>query len=114
VFVLPIVTSFKVQFNRQVSVYNSGSRPGVREPPGIHGKISRVTWMQGRNEGAIPRAPSHYGGAKSLRGASNGCGGRRKVPSMSQVLSSIQHISFRKTSVSSMGARNVLLAPGAI
>ena len=33
--------------------------------------------------GAIPREPSHYEGAKSLRG-------RQKVPTMSQVLSSIQ------------------------
>jgi len=37
---------------------------------------------QGRNEGGqggtISRAPSHYG-------APNGCGGRQKVPSMSQI-----------------------------
>jgi len=42
---------------------------------------------QGRNVGGkggtIPRAPNNYGGAKSLRG-------RRNVPKMSQVLSSIQ------------------------
>jgi len=70
-----------------------------------------VTRGQG---GAIPRAPSHYGGAKSLRGAPNGCGRRRKVPTMPQVLSSMQYICFRKTSVSNMGAPNLLLAPGAI
>jgi len=74
--------------------------------------------MQGRNEGgkpgAIPRASSHRGGAKSLRGAPNGFGRRQKVPSISQVLSSIQNIRFRKTSVSNMGAPELLLAPGAI
>ena len=60
---------------------------------------------QGRNEGdqrgAIPRAP-------------NRCGGRKKVPTMSQVLSSIQYICFRKTSGANMGAPNLLLAQGAI
>jgi len=40
--------------------------------------------------------------------------GRRKVPKMSQVLSSIQWICFRKSSGSNMGASNLLLAPGAI
>jgi len=55
-------------------------------------------WGQG---GAIPRAPNH-------------CGRRRKVPTMSQVLSSMQYICFRKTSGSNMGAPNLLLAPGAI
>ena len=39
----------------------------------------------------IPRAPNH-------------CRGRRKFPTMSQVLSSMQYICFRKTSGSSMGA----------
>ena len=54
---------------------------------------------QGRNEGgkegAIPQAPSNYrGGYKSLREAPNGCGGRRKVPVMSQVLSSRRQACF--------------------
>jgi len=43
--------------------------------------------MQGRNEGGkggtTPWAPNHYGGTKSLRGASNDCVGFRKVPSTS-------------------------------
>jgi len=66
-----------------------------------------VAWghMNGRNEGgqgrAIPRVP-------------NDCGGHRKVPTMSHVLSSIQYICFRKTSGSNMGTPNLLLAPGAI
>ena len=46
---------------------------------------------QGRNEGGkggtIPQAPNHYGGA-------NRCGGRHKVPTMSQILSSIQYICY--------------------
>jgi len=52
-------------------------------------------------------APSHYGGAQRLRR-------RGKVPTMSQVLSSIQNVCFRKTSVSNMEAPNLLLALGAI
>ena len=66
---------------------------------------------QGRNDGGqggtIPRAPNPYGGAEWLWG-------RRKVPTMSQVLSSIQCIWFRKISGSNMGAPNLLLAPSAI
>jgi len=42
----------------------------------------------------VPRAPNHYGCAKSLREAPIDCGGRRKVPTMSQVPSSIQYICF--------------------
>jgi len=69
-------------------------------------------YWQGRNErskgGAIPQGPSQYGGAKSLRGTPNGRRDPRKVPTMSQVLPSIQYICFRQTSV--MGASNLLLA----
>ena len=55
----------------------------------------------GRNEGGkISRAPIR-------------CGERRKVPKMSQVLSSIQYIYFRKTSGSNTGSPNLLLVPGA-
>jgi len=39
--------------------------------------------------------------------------GRRKVLTMSEVLSSIQCIFFRKTSGSNRGAPNLLVAPGA-
>jgi len=39
--------------------------------------------------------------------------GRRKVPTMSQVLSSMEYICFQKTG-SNMGAPNLLLAPGPI
>jgi len=65
----------------------------------IGGVMSRgvTRWGQG---GTYPRAPNH-------------CGGRCKVPAMSQVVSSIQCICFRKTSGSSMGAPNFLLAPAA-
>jgi len=59
---------------------------------------------QGRNEGGkggtIPRAPNYYGG--------------RKVLTMSQVVSSIEYIFFRKTSGSNVGASHLLLASGAI
>jgi len=56
--------------------------------------------------GTIPWAPNHYGGAKSLRG-------RRKVPTMSEVLSSIQCIYFRNTSGSNMGVKLVCYQWGA-
>ena len=58
---------------------------------------------QGRNDGG--QGGHNFPGAEWLRG-------RRKVPTMSQVLSSIQYIWFRKISGSNMGAPNSLLAPG--
>jgi len=60
---------------------------------------------QGRNEGG--QGGHNSPGAKSPWG-------RRKVPTMSQVLSSIQYICFLTTLNSNMGAPNLLLAPGAI
>jgi len=60
---------------------------------------------QGRNEGGkgstIPLAPNH-------------CSGRRKVPTMSQILPAIKYACFRKTSDSNMGALDLLHVPGAI
>jgi len=44
----------------------------------------------------------------------NPCEGCRKVPIMSQVLSSIQYVCSRKASFSNMGAPNLLLALDAI
>jgi len=70
---------------------------------------------QGRNEwGTIPRALNHNGGAKSLRETLNDCRGRKEVPTMSEVLSSVQYICFRKISGSNLEAANLLPAPGAI
>jgi len=51
--------------------------------------------------GAIPRTPNHCG-------APNRCRGRRKVPTMSQVLSSTAHL-LPKNLRSNMGAPNLLL-----
>jgi len=61
-----------------------------------------------------PQAPHHlnpalargaqFTGHRVTMGAPYHCGGRRKVPTVSQVLSSIQCICFQKTSVSNMGA----------
>ena len=66
---------------------------------------------QGRKEwGRGAQFPERWvimGGTEWLRGAP-------KIPTMSQVLSSIQYICFRETSGSNMGAPNLLLAPGAI
>ena len=73
---------------------------------------------QGRNERWQGERDSP--GAESLRGrqiiaaGAEWLRGHRKAPTMSQVLSSIQYICARKTSVSNMGAPNLLLAPGAI
>jgi len=68
--------------------------------------------VQGRNKGAqggtILRAPNHCGKAPDY------CGGRRKVPKMSQVLSSIEYTYFRKSLGSNMEAPNLLLALGPI
>ena len=49
-----------------------------------------------------------------FRGCRITAGGRRKVSTMSQVLSLIQYICFRKNSGSNMGAPSLLLAPGAM
>jgi len=57
-----------------------------------------VVYFSERGKGGyISQGPSHHEGAKSLRGW-------RKIPTMSQVLSSIQYICFWKTSVSNMRA----------
>jgi len=48
--------------------------------------------------GTIPRTPNH-------------CGVRRKVPAMSQVLSSIQYVCFRKISRPNKGVPNLPRAP---
>jgi len=61
--------------------------------------------------GTIPRAPNNYGGAESLRGSQNYCGGGRKAPTMSQVLSSVQCICFRKTSGSTVGGAKLAYWP---
>jgi len=63
-----------------------------------------VTWLhfsyQGRNEGG--QEGKNSSSVESLWG-------RRKVPTMSQAVSSIQYIYFRKTSGSNMGAPILLL-----
>jgi len=78
----------------------------------------RYTYKQGRNEGEqrgdISPSAASLQGAESLREAPNDYAWRRKVSTMSQVLSSIQYICFQKTSGSNMGAPNLLLIPGAI
>ena len=75
------------------------------------------TWClkQGRNEGAKGH---NFTGAESLWGVagvaekSNDSGGRRKVSTMSQVLSSAHYICFRYTSGSNMGAEKLASCPG--
>ena len=61
---------------------------------------------EGRNRGTIPRAPNHYGGADWVRG-------RRKVPTMSNVLPSIQCICFRRPQFRTWGSQTCFkpLAP---
>jgi len=68
--------------------------------------VSRV-WAKG----------AQFPGRRITMGLSNYCRRRqmrRKVPTMSQKLSSIQYICFRQVSSSNMWARNLLLAAGAI
>jgi len=67
-----------------------------------------IDLYQGCNEGdTCPRAPNRCGAPIDY-------GWLQNVATMSQVLSSIQYICFRKTLGSNMGAPNFLLAPGAI
>jgi len=100
-----------------------------------HEALSRCFWGCNEREGTIARASNHYGDttvclrppwmlkplglslhtiSKSGPGAPNHCEECRKVPTMSQVLSSIQYICFRKTVGSNMESPNLLLASGAI
>jgi len=61
----------------------------------------------------VSRGATRGAGGTILR-APNDCGGRRKVPTMSQVLSSVLYICFRKISVSNMGGgRQTCLLPRA-
>ena len=52
---------------------------------------------------------AQFPGRRITMAASNHCGERRKVPSMSQVLSSMQYICFRKSSGSNMGWQTCFL-----
>ena len=75
-----------------------GARRGVtRGPRGRNSPGTESLW--GRQITA--------GGAEWLRG-------RRKFPTMAQVLLSIQYTCFRKTSFSNFGGPNLLLVPAAI
>jgi len=56
---------------------------------------------RGSKVSTIPRAPNHYG-------AKNDSEAHLKVPTMSQVLSSIHHICFRKTLGSNMGGAKIV------
>jgi len=55
-----------------------------------------------------------FSGCQITAGLQNDCEGRRKIPTMLQVLFSIQCICFTKTLVSNMGAPILPLASGAI
>jgi len=61
---------------------------------------------------ALFREVSHQGRNEEGKGAEYP--GRRKVPKMSQVFSSIQYIYSEKTLGTNMGAPNSFLSPGAI
>ena len=90
------------------SPYSKAARPGS-----LQLMLKSVPYNQGRNEGG--KGGHISPGAESLRRrlittrAPNDCGERRKVPTMSQVLSSIQYICFLKTSNSNMGRQTCLL-----
>jgi len=72
----------------------------------FHYVESRDVTRRGK-KGTIPWAPNHVG---SL----NDCIGSRKLPTISQVLSSITYNCFRKSSGSNIWAPNLRLPPGAI
>jgi len=57
---------------------------------------------------------AQFTGRRVTAGAPNHCGGRQKIPTLPQVLSLIQCIFLRKTSVSNVGTPNWLLGPDAI
>ena len=63
---------------------------------------------QGRNEGGkgaqLPGRQLLWG-CRITAGGPNHCGGRRKVPTMSQIFSSIHYICFRNITGSNMGAK---------
>ena len=57
---------------------------------------------------------SQFSGLQITMGAPDDCRGRRKLPTVSQIFSSVECICFQKTSGSNMGAPNLLLALGPI
>ena len=67
--------------------------------------LGRVNARRLRKKLLVSTDPGAYRG---------GQGGPRKVPTMSQIFSSIQYICFQKTSGLNMGASNLFLVPGAI
>jgi len=75
-------------------------------------RAARLFGHQHCNQGVwqgsiIPRAPNHYG-------APNDCGRRRKVPTVSQVLSAMQQQLLSKAFRFDHGGANLFLVPGAI
>jgi len=64
------------------------------------------SFHQGRNDEWA--RGTQFTGRWITMGAPNDCGGSRKVPTMSQVLSSIECICFRKTSGSNKGVPDLL------
>jgi len=58
--------------------------------------------------GAIPEAPSHYGGAKSLRGS------RKSPNNITSTLFNTVHLLPKDLSFGNMSAPSLLLSPGAI
>jgi len=73
-----------------------------------------VFTLSGYTAISISRGVTRTGKRGTIPWAPNDREERRKVLTMSQALSSIQYICYRKTSVSNMGAPNLPLAPGAI
>ena len=71
--------------------------------------LTRVVGKRGKSPGA-----ESLGVDKSLWGAPNNGGGRRKVPTMSKVLSSVQYICFGKFIGSNMVVPNLLFFACAI
>jgi len=73
--------------------------------------FSYTSWLQRRNEGG--QGGHNSPGAESLWGRRMTVGGADKSQQCHKYFLQ-QHICFRKTSGSNMGAPNLFLAPGAI
>jgi len=80
--------------------------------PGFSNWLGPGNYAQGRNDGGARWA--QFPGHRITAGVAKCLLGCRKVPTISQVLSSMQQIFFRKTSGSNMGAPDLLLAAGAV
>jgi len=109
-FQVLLVLPFNIKYSRNflVSLHSFVSLESGRQPL-VQVQVILI-WTQGRNEGA---KGAQFPGCRVTMGAPNHRGGAENVPTMSQVLSSMQYICFRKTNFEQGGAKRAS-CPGAI